>query len=104
MKQSIQEPYKIFFETLGNETRWEIVQLLRGKKKYRATDISKFLKYEQSLTSHHLRRLEMCGFVKVERSGKERIYQLNEETIGPLLEIMEAHINKFCKKLCKNCV
>lgn len=96
MKNKIQEPYKIFFETLGNKTRWDIVHLLQ-KDSYRATEISEKLGYEQSLVSHHLRRLEICGFVSFKQNGNERIYKLNKETVGPLLSLMDKHINKFCK-------
>ena len=99
MKNNIQEPYKIFFETLGNKTRWDIVHLLK-RKTYRATEISEKLGYEQSLVSHHLKRLETCGFVSIEQKGSERIYNLNNRTIGPLLVLVDKHINRYCKKLC----
>lgn len=99
MKRTIREPHKIFFETLSNQARWDIVHLLQ-KGKLRATTIAKKLGYEQSLISHHLRRLEGCGFVRVKRNGKERIYALNKETMGPLLNLMDKHIKTFCKKLC----
>lgn len=95
----LDKPHKFFFETLGNQTRWDIIHLLR-KGSRRATDISEVLGYEQSLVSHHLKRLEMCGFVKVEISGTARIYRLNKETIIPLLKLVESHVNKFCKKVC----
>ena len=99
MRKVIREPYKIFFETLGNKTRWDVVHLLK-KKAHRVTEIAKVLGYEQSLISHHLRRLEICGFVSFEQEGNERIYKLNKETIGPLLTLMDKHVNKFCKKQC----
>lgn len=102
MRKVAQKPYKIFFETLGNKTRWDIVHLLL-KRSYRVTEISKNLKYEQSLVSHHLKRLETCGFVRFNQKGNERIYELNKETIKPLLILMDKHINRFCKRVCKKC-
>ena len=96
------KPHQFFFETLGNQTRWDIVHLLIGKP-YRATDIARKLGYEQSLVSHHLRRLETCGFVKANQNGTERIYQINKKTISPLLRLVDNHVNKFCKKACINC-
>jgi len=99
MKKGIHKPHKIFFETLGNQTRWDIIHLLK-KRAYRATDIAKELGREQSHISHSLRRLERCGFVSVKKNGKERIYTLNKKTIKPLLKLMDTHINTFCKKLC----
>lgn len=93
------EPYKVFFETLGNKTRWEIVHLLQ-KSPHRSTDIAEQLGYEQSLVSHHLKRLATCGFVKVEANSTERIYHINEKTIGPLLKLVDKHVNRYCSKFC----
>lgn len=102
MKRTVQEPHKIFFETLGNKTRWDIVHLLQeGDQK--ATDIANELGYEQSLVSHHLKRLERCGFVTVLPNGKERIYSLNSDTISPLLKLADKHINAYCSKTCVKC-
>lgn len=98
MNTEIREPYKIFFETLGNKTRWEIVQLLQ-KGALRATAIAQKLGYEQSLISHHLKRLETCGFVRFVPKGNERIYRLNQETIKPILGHVDKHINRYCKKV-----
>lgn len=95
----LDSPHQLFFETLGNKTRWDIVHLLL-RKPYRATAIAKKLGYEQSLVSHHLRRLEACGFVKADRNGTERIYCINKETIGPLLELVDKHVGQFCKEAC----
>jgi len=98
----LDKPHQFFFETLGNKTRLDIIHLLVHKP-YRATDIAGKLDYEQSLVSHHLRRLETCGFVKASRNSTERIYQINKETIGPLLKLVDRHVNKFCKKACAKC-
>lgn len=95
----IKKPYKFFFETLGNKTRWDIVHLLQ-KGAERATTIARKLGYEQSLISHNLKRLETCGFVRLETNGTERIYHLNKKTIGPLLKLVDIHVNQFCKKTC----
>jgi DNA-binding transcriptional ArsR family regulator len=98
-KIDLDKPHQFFFETLGNQTRWDIIHLLISKP-HRATDIAERLGYEQSLVSHHLKRLETCGFVKVKMNGTERIYHLNKETIAPLLKLVDGHVNKFCKKAC----
>ncbi len=98
MKKAITEPHRLFFETLGNDTRWDIVHVLK-KSPRNVTDIAEALGCEQSLISHHLRRLEHCGFVRVKRNGKERIYTLNNKTIRPLLRLMDTHINMFCRKV-----
>lgn len=93
------EPHKFFFETMANEVRWKIIHLLL-KGEYRATDIAKEIHSEQSLVSHHLKRLLSCGFVSVEQNGSERVYRLNSETIQPILFLVDRHIEKFCKKVC----
>lgn len=98
----LDKPHQFFFETLGNKARWDIIHFLH-KEAQRVTDIAKKLGYEQSLVSHHLKRLETCGFVKVETNGSERIYHLNKETIGPLLKLVDKHVNKFCKMACTKC-
>ncbi len=95
------KPHKFFFETLSNKARWDIIHILQ-KKPQRVTDIANNLKLEQSLVSHHLKRLEICGFIKVRASGTERIYSLNEEIIGSLLKLIDRHVNKFCKNVCIN--
>ncbi len=102
MRSKMQESYTIFFETLSNKVRWEIIHLLK-KKNYRATYIAEALGYEQSHISHHLKRLERCGFVQVEQKGKERIYSLNKDTIQPLLTLADKHINNYCRKICSSC-
>lgn len=99
MSKRVREPHQIFFETLGNKTRWDIVHLLQ-KGPRRSTDIAEKLGYEQSLISHHLRRLETCGFVSFKQNGNERVYALNAETIKPLLGFMDRHVNKYCKNIC----
>lgn len=95
----LDKPHQFFFETLGNQTRWDIIHLLH-RKPYRATAIAEKLGYEQSLISHHLKRLLTCGFVRAEPNSTERIYYLNGETVGALLQLVEKHVNQFCKKVC----
>lgn len=91
-------PYKIFFETLGNKARWRMVHCMMGNGPIGATAIAKKTGLEQSLVSHHLRRLLRCGFVTVKPNGRERVYTLNRTTIKPLLKLMDSHLEKFCKK------
>ncbi len=95
----LDKPHKFFFETLGNQARWDILRFLR-QGPHRVTDIVEKLDLEQSLVSHHLKRLETCGFVKAETNGTERIYHLNKKTITPLLKLVDNHVNQFCKKIC----
>lgn len=96
MQKRLVEPYNQFFGTIANQVRLEIIEvLLKGQSN--VSNIVDKLGYGQSTISHSLRRLEECGFVTVQKNGKERIYTLNEQTIKPLLKLMNSHMNKYCK-------
>jgi len=93
--------YRKFFTAMGNDTRFAIVNFLkRGPKNVR--EISADLKIEQSHVSHNMRCLLDCGFVTVNREGKNRIYQLEQDTVAPLLNEIDGHLRKFYSHL-KDC-
>ena len=96
----LKSQYKLFFSTLGNMTRLEIIQALR-KGPMNVTELTKKLSCKQSTTSHNLKRLVRCNFIYVKQDGQYRYYRLNKETIEPLLKIIDNHANKYCKKLCR---
>ena len=93
----MQRAYDRFLVTLCNKTRLSIVQSLMHKSR-NVTQLTSELKIHQTSVSHALKRLLDCGFVFVERNGKERIYSVNKKTIKPLITLMENHIDKYCKK------
>ena len=93
--------YHKFFTALGNDTRFAIVSLLRNGAKT-VQEIQNELRIEQSLVSHNMRCLLDCGFVTVARSGKNRVYQLERETVVPLLDDIDGHLKKFYSHL-KDC-
>ena len=93
--------YRHFFKAFSNSTRLNIIALLRQGPK-NVTQICEILKVEQSRTSHNLRCLQRCGFLEVERNGKQRIYRLDAENIEPLLNIVDKHIHQYQKRL-KSC-
>lgn len=96
--------YERFFATLANENRLSIVQHLSKSGPQSVTDIVKATSLEQSLVSRHMQRLLSCHFVSVEQDGKERIYELNQDTIAPLLKLIDDHVDKYCSKACDDCV
>ncbi len=96
MKTTLKQPYQQFLGTVANQVRLEIIELLI-RDKSNVTNLQKRLKYDQSTISHSLRRLEECGFVTVEKKGKERIYALNTTTIKPLFMLMQTHMDAYCK-------
>ena len=91
----IYEAYKIFFGTLVSESRLKIINLLR-KGKRNVSEIMSELKMDQTSVSHDLARLKRCGFVLTEIDGKFRYYSLNEETIKPLMSLIDKHMSKYC--------
>ena len=95
----LKETYRTFFGTLNNNSRLEIIQLLR-KNPHNVTQISKALNMNQTSVSHNLARLKRCGFVAVKNNGKERIYTLNSKTIKPLMKLIDQHMDTYCKKYC----
>ncbi|MFQ5887458.1 MAG: ArsR/SmtB family transcription factor [Candidatus Hydrothermarchaeales archaeon] len=93
----MQSAYDRFLKTLSNRTRLAIVQSLINESK-NVTQLTEDLGIHQTSVSHALKRLLDCGFVFVEKNGKERIYSVNKETIRPLMKLMEVHINSYCTR------
>jgi DNA-binding transcriptional ArsR family regulator len=91
--------YYIFFGNLANPLKMDIITELK-KNPMSVLELALKLKVEQSKLSHALASLRHCSIVTVKQSGKKRIYELNNETILPMLEIIDKHEHKFCKE-CK---
>lgn len=96
--EKISPAYKLFFTTLANENRLLILNTIR-KKPLNLTQISQTTKLEQTLLSHHLKTLEHHGMVFVEKRGKFKYYTLNQQTIQPLLWLIDAHMKQYCCKI-----
>lgn len=94
-EEEVYETYKIFFGTLFSEPRLRIINFLRKGKK-NVSEIMEELGMDQTIVSHNLARLRNCGFVNIEVDGKYRYYKLNEETIKPLMEMIEKHMSQYC--------
>jgi ArsR family transcriptional regulator len=87
--------YNEFFQTLANPTNQFIIDsLLKGEKS--VTEIVNVTKLEQSKVSHALKRLAECKLVNAKQIGKQRIYELNKDTIIPILEIADKHAKELC--------
>jgi len=93
--------HRLFFKAFSNQTRLEIIQLFR-KNSLTVTEICEKTGFEQSRVSHNLRCLVHCGFVKVTQNGNFRKYALDEETIIPIIDLFEKHIQKYQERL-ENC-
>ena len=95
MKRGLSEICYGFFSTLSNPTRLAILEKLRGNS-MNVTGLAEVLEQEQSMISHNLKALEKCNLVSSERKGKEKIYNVNPETVEGLLRIVENHAVKYC--------
>ncbi|MDE1852528.1 MAG: winged helix-turn-helix transcriptional regulator [Thaumarchaeota archaeon] len=93
------KPYSLLFQAFANPTRVKILQALRERANMTVMQIGEDLSLEQTNVSHNLRCLAFCGLVSVERKGKSRVYSLNKETVLPMLETAEKHLNKYAENL-----
>jgi len=100
-EKEIYGAYKIFFGTLVSSSRLKIINLLRKDRK-NVSEIIKATNLNQTAVSHDLARLKRCGFVLCEVDGKYRYYRLNEETIKPVMGLIDKHMSKFCVHILRN--
>ncbi len=99
MPYKINKPYKVFFRTLANNIRINILHSLIDKPKS-VSELVNALKYNQTTISHNLKILKYCRFVEGKKEGKKRIYSLNSETILPLIKLIDRHTEKYCANIC----
>lgn len=95
--------YNQFFATLAGDSRLDILQYLRANGPKNVTEIAQATNQEQSAVSHSLKKLLACSCVNVEAQGKSRQYSLNDETIVPILELANQHIQNYCQAKCEEC-
>ena len=93
------------FETLADETRRQIVELLR-RGELPVNDIVDRLRIQQSGVSRHLRILLEAGFVGVRADGQRRLYSLRPEPFRELdlwlasyRELWHERLDRFGKAL-----
>lgn len=94
----LSKPRSLFFKALANPARMSIINLLQHRSTSVA-QISEELGFEQTMVSHHLKCLSFCGFVTSQRKGKSKIYSSNKETVVPILEIVDRHLEEFASSL-----
>ena len=95
MKRGLTEICYGFFSTLANPTRLAILEKLRSTP-MNVTDLAEALGQEHSMVSHNLRTLEKCNLVSSVRKGKEKIYTINNETVGGIFKVVENHAENHC--------
>ena len=95
------DTYHIFFGSLANPLKIQIITLLK-EKPLSVGDLVKKSKEEQSKISHALASLKHCKIVQAKTKGKTHIYSLNKKTIIPILKIIDKHKMNFCGGCLKN--
>lgn len=93
------KPYALFFQSLANQTRMQLLHLLAEKGGKNVSEICTESGLEQTLVSHNLRCLTFCGLVTSSRQGKSRVYSINEQTVLPLLKIVDDHLRNYASNL-----
>lgn len=93
------------FSVLGNSLRVRIISSLKNQF-MTVKELAERLKVDRSNVSHSLAMLRECGFVDVEKKGRERVYSLSScivndmKVTGNIFELMEYHVKHHCRKKC----
>jgi DNA-binding transcriptional ArsR family regulator len=93
------KPHALFFQALANQTRMRVLQLLSDRGGMNVSEICSELDLEQTHVSHNLKCLTFCGLVTPSRKGKSRIYSINEQTVIPLMKIVDDHLKNYASNL-----
>ena len=108
----IMESMHLCFETIANELRVKILSALKNKQ-MNVNELVQQLGVERSRVSHSLQMLRDCKFVHVEQKGKQRMYEINQESplfiskeqqhntpgLFPLIQTHKDNICMDCYKL-----
>lgn len=89
-----------FCKAMGNATRLQIIHILR-ERPMKVGEIAESTGFGQSLVSRQLSTLRNVGVVEFQRRGNETIYQLADENIGEVCDlvrkVLTAHTQKQSK-------
>lgn len=70
-----------FCRALGDETRQQIMEILKAEGEKCVSDLVDVFNLSQPTVSHHLNFLRHAGLVVSRKEGKQVYYRLNEENI-----------------------
>lgn len=85
------------FRLLGDENRFQILKFI-GVGEKSVGEIVDSLQIEQSLVSHHLRKLRRDGIVRCRVDGKRRMYSVSHPGILELVEKSSEVMKKIAEK------
>ncbi len=92
--------YNNFFMNFATKSKFDIIMALKGGP-LNVTEIAKKVGDEQSAVSHNLIKMSTCHILNVRKQGKQRIYSLNDDTVIPILKIVEGHVKRCCLRGCE---
>lgn len=78
------------FQMLGDESRLQILILLKERGEVCVSDLTEALGQSQPATSHHLSLLRMSGLVRFRRNGKSNLYRIDSEHARDLIGVVKA--------------
>lgn len=87
MNPSIFEIQADYCKAMGNTTRLQIIHALRAHP-MNVGNIAQAMKMSQSLVSRQLATLRNAGVVQYKRQGNEMIYQLTDESVGEICDLV----------------
>ncbi|MGI6395220.1 MAG: ArsR/SmtB family transcription factor [bacterium] len=79
------------FKMLGDLGRLRVVRALTAGELC-ASDIALALNLENSVVSHQLKALRNSGFISARKEGKYIYYQLENECVKKLFELVDKHL------------
>ncbi len=86
-----------FFKLMSDRNRLEIVKIL-GSGEKSVGELSEILNSNQSLVSHHLKKLREHNIVKSEVRGQKRIYSLTDRRIYDKIVEIENLLMEIAKE------
>lgn len=93
MNPSIFEIQAQFCKVMGNAARLQILHALR-QHPMNVSELANETGFGQPLVSRHLGTLRNAGVVKCERNGNEMHYQLTDEKIGEVCDLVRTVLFK----------
>ncbi|MEJ2248966.1 MAG: metalloregulator ArsR/SmtB family transcription factor [Candidatus Lokiarchaeota archaeon] len=87
-------------KALSDETRLDIISLLRHGEELCACDLEDFINKSQSTISRHLKKLEEADLIQSKKEGVKVLYKIKDPRIYKLLAVLDNLIkrnNKFEK-------
>ncbi len=95
-------PYHLCFETLGNDLRMQIVDLLRESPRS-VSELATTLRSERSRVSHALQMLSLCTMVGMQKEGKKNIYFVQDTELLESKENVFKQLDKHYTQFCGSC-